>query len=589
MKIPASLASRNIGTTLEFAPVVTAARPSSDGRSPGNTLANIIRPQIRDRWTSLILRGLTPDRVEQILRGALTGDLVSQWELFDLMEDTWPRLKKNLNEVKEQVQTTKLHIVPYVRSGADDPSPRATQKAALLQAAMLSTLPDVTRDENCWEEAIYDLCDAFGKGMCLQEVMWNRGLIEGKPAIVPRAFRWVHPRHYGFPWSTIQDGEDRLMLSPSGDYGDWVEFPAHKFLIGRFKTKTGHLLGAALLRSLATFWIGATFSYDWALNLAQMFGIPIRWANYDSGDSKLLDEICDMLENLGSAGWGAFPAGTTLQLHEAVQRAADNPQAFVMNLADVAADILILGQTLTTSAGDKGTQALGTVHKSVRDERLDYVALWAAETMNYQFVPSLMLLNFGDNDEDPWLEPQTRVVKDAKSMAERDEILSKLGIAVPKKWFYERHEIPMPKPEEEVLTLTASAPQAEEPTPGEDDPHPGQKPDASKTKPAIKAKAAPALPPQNQLLRNALAMYAGVAPEYLAPIDRWIANIENQAKEGSLTDTQFLDLLERASNSLPELFTQIDHDALADVIEKATGTAALRGAVAAMRKKPSRS
>ena len=37
------------------------------------------------------------------LRGALAGSHVQAWELFDLMEDTSPRLMKNLNEVKRAV------------------------------------------------------------------------------------------------------------------------------------------------------------------------------------------------------------------------------------------------------------------------------------------------------------------------------------------------------------------------------------------------------------------------------------------------------------------------------------------------------
>ena len=68
------------------------------------SLRQIVRPEVRDRWTGLTTRGLTPDRVMTILNSAFTGSLVGQFALFDLMEDTWPRLKKNLNEIKRAVE-----------------------------------------------------------------------------------------------------------------------------------------------------------------------------------------------------------------------------------------------------------------------------------------------------------------------------------------------------------------------------------------------------------------------------------------------------------------------------------------------------
>lgn len=546
-------------------PIVQAAAPAETGRV--DALKQIIRPNVRERWSGLILRGLTPERVDAILRCALSGDIISQWELFDLMEETWPRLRSHLHDVKAAVQCTDFHVEPYKAKDEKEPSEKAKAKAARLHAAMLACQPDVTRDENSFEGALYDLGDAFAKGLCVQEIHWTRGAVDGQAAILPRAFRWVHPRYYGFSWTQGEDGDDRLMLCRDGNQSTWEDFPADKFIIGRFKTKTGHLLGGALLRSLATFWIGANFSYDWALNLAQMFGIPIRWATYEPGNVKLLDDIAEMLENLGSAGWGAFPAGTTLELKEAIQRAADNPQAFVMQLADTAADILILGSTLTSDAGTHGTQALGTVHKSVRDERLDFIARWAAETLNYQFVAPLMRLNFGDNEEDPWLCAQSRMAKDEKAIAERAKIVVKdMGLPVPAQWLYEYLGIPMPVDGEPVYVAAPA------PVPPANDPNTLPDPTKAKAPAIVLAKSA-----NDQLADRVMENLTGVQAKWLAGIKPVFADLVAKAKDGSLSDADFIAALQRASDTFPELVSLLDTASLARSMEEAMAPALVNG------------
>lgn len=97
----------------------TASRlplPAGEGRGEGESpvraarsnfnaeLARIIRRQAIGNWMLPSLSQVTPRFIETTLRGAMGGNHIQQWELFDLMEDTWPRLLKNLNEIKGAVQ-----------------------------------------------------------------------------------------------------------------------------------------------------------------------------------------------------------------------------------------------------------------------------------------------------------------------------------------------------------------------------------------------------------------------------------------------------------------------------------------------------
>lgn len=520
-------------------------------------LTTLIAAHARDRWSSATLQNLTPERIQNILRGVIGGSFQSQWELFDLMEDTWPRLKKNLNELKRAVQ--KVDMLPIAFGAEKKASALALKKQAVLEAAIAGTQPRIASDENSWEASIYDVCDAVGKSISIQEILWE--IRDGM--VVPRAFQWIYPRHYGY-WTDKPD----LMLSVSGDSSNYIPFPDDKFMIATFKTKTGHLLTSALLRSLATIWIGANFSYDWALNLAQMFGLPIRWATYDPSNPKLLDDICEMLENMGSAGWGAFPAGTTLELKEAVKDAAHNPQSFLMNLADISADILILGQTLTTSQGDRGSQALGNVHQEVRGEVIEYVATWAAEVFNYQFVPALMRLNFGHNDEDPYLVPDIEQKKDALQMAQRDKILiGEMGLPVSVRWFYERHDIPEPGDDDQILVL--SSPEMEEPE------KEGSKP--------TKARLVIAKSANERLVDHVLEDLTGVQARWLGPVKPFFAQLLEYAKNDNVTDAELMRTIEAAANTMPELASSLNTEAVRAALEKGMTSALFNGVSRAVK------
>ncbi len=549
-------------------PIAMSEQPTPDQANP---LRPLILPQVRERWTSLLRQGITPDRVEQILRGAFAGNLLYQWELFDLMEDTWPMLQKCLNELKHAVERINYAAVPF--SIGKDVTPLATKKKDLLATSLKSFRPVVTEDENEPGGMIYDLCDAIGKGISVQEILWESRETAQGFAVLPRCTKWVHPIHYGY-----RAGETGLKLCPDGMGGIWIDFPPNKFLIGISKAKSGHPIGGGILRCLAAFWIASNFSWEWVLNLAQMFGIPIRWATYDPTKPNLLNDLEDMLINLGSAGWAAFPAGTTLELKEAVQRAADNPQAYIMEVADMMCSILILGQTLTTTVGKSGSRALGEVHADVRKDIIEYYAHWVAKMLRYQFIPALMLLNFGSNDQDPDIEPDIDEPQDGKALAERDQILiSGLGMPVTRKWLYDRHEIPMPEEGDELFVAKPSSVPLPPPAAGgvadtPDDPDGGP----------VHAKATAGAPaPQgatDKLLDNVLEELTGVESRWLAGVKPFFAKLLAQAQDANVSDADLIATIEKAGEIMPELFPKMRTQELTESLYNAMSAALLNGA-----------
>ena len=80
-----------------------SAKPKPNSPASIVGMDALIRGSVADRWLAPSVRWYTPQMVEHIVRDAQAGNLQSQWELFDLMEATWPRLQGNLKKLKEKV------------------------------------------------------------------------------------------------------------------------------------------------------------------------------------------------------------------------------------------------------------------------------------------------------------------------------------------------------------------------------------------------------------------------------------------------------------------------------------------------------
>lgn len=560
------------------------------------TLDQIIRPEAQMRWLTPRLAQITPDYIENLLRGALGGGHVHQWELFDLMEDTWPRLAKNLNEVKRAVSRLDWKVDPWSEDDAA-PTPEAEERAKFVSNAIWRMRPATDRDENAFEGTVYDLLDAWGKGTSLLEILWNGE----ENQIMPRATVWVHPTNYA--WH--QEGWLGLRLHPDVGNGifrtgssyasELIPLPEDKFLVALCKARTAHASAAALLRPLAWWWCASNFSASWLLNFAQIFGLPIRWATYDTSQPGILSRISAMLENMGSTAWAAFPQGTTLELKEASKSGggADSPQGNLLDRADKQCDLLILGQTLTTDVGSSGSLALGEVHSDVRSDIILAAADFIAGILNRQLIPSILRLNYGDDNEAPEICAGPNKIEDARANAERDQLLIAAGIEIPKAWFYERHNIPLPQPGEETIKGQS---QPQQPFPGDPNqpqrfPQPGQDPDENE-KPKdpedeeeedstqVQAKQGNPLP--DQTFRAIVADAAGARAKWLEPVSQEMDRLAALARKGNISDEELAKFLEKAIERLPDLFADLDKSAFIERIEAGLGAAALAGAADAL-------
>lgn len=425
------------------------------------SLARILRPQAAYRWMLPQLASITPQYIEMVLRSALTGNHVQQWELFDLMLDTWPELSACAQELTYGVSRLKMIFEPYAEE-EEEPTPEADERCKLVSTALRGMMPEASADENDLDGTLKDILDGWFRGVTSLETEWQARPTNSGTIIAPRCTFWVHPVCFAFD----QNGRLGLRMDANGVLNPAAlggatqgppavvgPFPDHKFLIGIHKAKSGSALGGALLRPLAWWWCAANFSADWLLNLAQIFGMPFRWANYDpTAAQETVDRICSMLQNMGSAGWAAFPTGTTLELKDAVKSGDHSPQGELLDRADRYARLLVLGQTMSGSqdASKGGGKAFGAVESDVKTQRIDAAGRYACRVLNTQLIPSVLMLNYGDASE----APRVRLLEDEEgdsTEAERDMKLAQGGLKIPVSFLRKKYGLPAPSKDEETI------------------------------------------------------------------------------------------------------------------------------------------
>ena len=413
-------------------------------------LRNVIKPSYKDHFLTPFPVDFDPDVVGYILDEGSRGNLELQDDLFNTMEDTWDRVRTNLNKLKKNVVKMPREVMPAsykTQIISDD----AATKAQFIEELMHDTETGHPEDTLDLDNTIYGLLDAVARGISVLEINWKIT----KGAYVPVSTYKVPASCLGFEIKASSDQKDvnpeELMLYPDRNHADPVSFDKHpnKFLIGIYRGKSGHIAETAQLRSLAHHWVGRMLGWEWMAQKTELFGIPIRWATYNpSAPDTEINEIKNMLENMGTAAWGAFPNGTELDVIQGSTpgvAGAGEPTIQIQDRADRACDLLFLGQNLTSESGGSGSYALGQIHRQVELDLYEAYATYVEDVINHQLIPAILQLNFGNQNNSPHVKLLQDNSQVDKTLVDRDKILfNDMKLPVSKTWLYNRHNVPEP-------------------------------------------------------------------------------------------------------------------------------------------------
>ncbi|MGD9610781.1 MAG: DUF935 domain-containing protein [Desulfovibrionaceae bacterium] len=383
---------------------------------------------LHNRYIQSLTGGLTPARLERILRDADAGDITSQHELFADIEDRDEHIHAELSKRRRALLSIPWRVVP---GRADDKRAEAVAGAVREQ---LATIAD-------FEDVLLDLADAVGHGFACLEVEWafDGGLH------LPAA---LHHR----PQSWFQLAPDLESLRLRDLSAEGAELWPLGWIVHRHRSKSGWFARAGLFRVLVWTYLLKQYCRGDFSAFLEIHGMPLRLGKYPATASDEEQKVLlQALQSLGHDAAGIVPEGMMIEFKEAA-RGSEKPFMAMHELCETGQSKAILGSTLTTDTKGVGSQALGEIHNEVRLDIRDSDARQIAGTLTRQLLAPLAVLNEGVTDAGllPRFVFDTTCPEDLGKLADS---LPKLAtvMRIPVAWAHERAGIPIPEEGEAVL------------------------------------------------------------------------------------------------------------------------------------------
>ena len=386
-------------------------------------------------------RGLTPSKLASILDQAEQGDLLAQFDLYEDMEEKDGHIAAELGK-RRRALLVDWSVVP-----PDNPTPAEKRNADLL-AELVGEIAD-------FEDVLFDVTDAIGKGFSCCEIEWHK---PGKYWL-PKTIT-----HRPQSWFTVHRGyRQQLRLRSNTTVDGIVGEPLQTFgwITHVHKAKSGYLERTAMFRQLVWPYLFKNYSVGDLAEFLEIYGIPVRIGKYPSGASeKEKMTLLRALVGIGHNAAGIIPAGMELDFLDA---ATGDPKAFelMLNWCERTQSKVILGGTLTSGAdGKSSTNALGNVHNEVRKDLRDSDIRQVGSTITRDLLYPLALLNGLAPDGMRRCSVFQLDVGETEDMAAYAEALPKLvdiGVQIPVQWAQEKLGIPQPEDGEPVLQATSPA------------------------------------------------------------------------------------------------------------------------------------
>lgn len=379
--------------------------------------------QVTDKYSEYPSNGLTPVKLAEIFREADAGDPLRQMELFEEMEEKDPHLFSQLQTRKNAVTGLDFEILAF-----DSDNPRDKEIAEFVEEQIGSI-------ENI-EDIMIDLLDAIGKGFAVSEIMW--GYEDGHTVVEDIIGR--HQKR--FFWDSIDDSfKVRTVEAPEG-----VLLPESKFILHRYKARSGHPSRAGVLRVVAWMYLFKNYDLkDWVA-FCEVYGMPLRLGKYQPGASDAdKTALMQALVQIGADAAGIIPDGTSIDFINTEKASSTNLYEKLARYCDEQISKAVLGQTLTSDAGN-GSFAQSKTHNEVRHDLTVADCKALAATLRRYLIRPLVLFNFGEDKRIPYIRFDCEEAGDLKETAEIiGTLIEKTGLEIPMSYLYKKFSIPKPE------------------------------------------------------------------------------------------------------------------------------------------------
>lgn len=397
--------------------------------------ARVATGYANDRFSSYPSRGLTPKKLARIFRAADDGNVYDQMELFEEMEEKDTHLFSQMQTRKLAVTGLDWEVQPFSEEDMD-------KAVAEFVEAKLRAI------EN-WNDILIDILDAIGKGISIMEIVWD---VDSDGANVIDDIVYVHPK------KLLWDSESDEMLICTKEFPSGVSFPENKFVIHRYKAKSGHPSRGGILRVVSWMYLFKNYDIkDWVA-FCEVFGMPLRLGKYGAAASEADKKaLIEAIYSLGSDAAGIVPDSTVIEFIESNKTTSVEIYEKLARYCDEQISKAVLGQTLSSDSGG-GSYAQGKVHNEVRHDLTVADANALANTIRRDIIRPLVEYNFGPDVETPFFTFDVREAEDQKEAVEvLRTLVCDMGLKVPESHVYKKFNIPKPEENESVLVPAKAA------------------------------------------------------------------------------------------------------------------------------------
>lgn len=389
-----------------------------------------------DLFTGYTTRLENPDAVLRLESGGkgvkLYEELQRDWQVHAML----------------QTRTLALQACEWQVEPATDK--RADQKVA-------DFVEEVFKEAN-FDRLTGDLMEAVVCGYKPSEVMWDAS--EGDVWI--RDFRGRRASRFIF------DLDSNLRLLTLQNSFDGEPVPDRKFITWTFGGGEYNPYGRGLGYQLYwPVWFKKNGIKFWVV-FAEKFGSPTAVGKYPAGTGAAEKEtLMDALGAIQQQTGIRIPDTMAIELLEA-KRAGEATYEQLCDYMDRAIAKVLVGQTLTSESGDKGSgsYALGNVHNEVRHDILKADGDSLCECLNNTVVRWLVDYNFPIKDRRgyPKVWRRTEPEEDLNARANRDKVLlvdMGLSARVPESYIEDTYDIPLAKAGEATITVRGDGSEVE--------------------------------------------------------------------------------------------------------------------------------
>lgn len=410
-----------------------AFNPEKDDGKKRPIPGRVASSDVNDKFSNYPSNGLTPQRLARLLKEADEGIVRSQMELFEEMEEKDTHLFSQLQTRKLAVTGLDFEVQAFSKSEID------MEIAAFVEEQIkgIKNLSDI----------FTDMLDAIGKGISISEIMWGVSL---KGQNIIEDIKWIHPK------KLVWDSQTDEMLICTKEFPAGISLPLNKFVVHKYKAKSGHESRAGLLRIVSWMYLFKNYDVkDW-VSFCELFGMPLRLGTYSPNASEEDKEaLMEAIVSLGTDAAGMVAESTKIEFIESQKTSSVEIYEKFARYADEQMSKAILGQTLTSDSGG-GSYAQGKVHNDVRHDLTIADAKSLAATFQNSVIRPLVEYNFGSGQNIPLFQFDCQDNDDPNVLIGIYKTLTcDMGLEIPKSHIRKKFAIPEPKDNEEVITPTA--------------------------------------------------------------------------------------------------------------------------------------